>query len=108
MRSFNKTNNLLEWVSIRILEAKKDRDDYMESNLMLADHLLDRIDSLMEAEERYNLPGGTTYSAYMKNAIENVKRLIQNGRVSSPLGSQMLQNLERKLLEAIEIFKKGK
>jgi hypothetical protein len=108
MRYGNKEDKLIDWVSIRILEAKKDRDDYMESNLVYADYLLDKIDALMRAEEKYNLPGGTTYSAYMKNAIENAKALVQKGRVSSFLGSQLLANLERKLVEAIEIFKKGK
>jgi hypothetical protein len=99
---------LIDWVALRILEAKKDRDDYMESNVVYADYLLHKIDSLISAEEMYNLPGGTTYSAYMRNAIENVKNLISKGKVSSILGSQLLANLERKLIEAIEIFKKGK
>jgi hypothetical protein len=106
--SKSEREKLIEWVSFHIMEAKKYKIDDIESVITYADYLLFRVENLMKSIHRFRLPGGTTYSAYMKNAVEHAKQLIESGKVNCILGTQLLKNLSTKIDEAIELFKKGK
>lgn len=99
---------LIDWVIKTVLAARQDGIDYRDSNMIYADNLLEDINGLIAAERGYELPGGTTYSSYIKGAILNVKYLIQHNKIPGNLASQRLKMLSDKLNEAIKIFKSGK
>lgn len=105
---YGKEEKLIDWVEKTVLALRKDTHDYKESNLAYVDNLLAEIDELMEQEKARNLPGGTTYSLYMKNALLNVKAMISYDKIPGDLASKRLEHLSKKILEAIEIFKGGK
>lgn len=96
---------IIDWVAKTILGIKERK---RRTNSDILDYLLHRVDTLIKAEEEYHLPGGTTYSRVMKQSLLALRSNMELGNISQNLISERLNALNRRLTEAIEIFKKGR
>lgn len=99
---------IIDFITRHILYAKRDK---LNSVLMYGERVLQRADLLMYAEtDKYKdteMEGIESYTSNIRNSILVTIRLIKEGRVSPFLGKQLLKNINRKLGDAIEIFKNG-